>query len=105
MTQDGRRTLASSLGLPSRAAKHCTINPQDCNPLQEFGMLPGMVSPFLPPLRPARLAALVVVQFEEDNKEVAISLSLCESLLIPLWCFSALLRQYTQAAYPKNVQW
>src|SRR5947209_5392233 len=98
-----RRAVAESLGLPLRAAKHCSINPLTCNPEKEFAMLPGMVSPFLPPFRPGRLAALVLVrwpsEWEGQDKEVAISLSLRESLVLPLRCFYVILRQYATRAY------
>jgi len=40
------RAVADALALPRRAGKHCTINPSTCDLVEEFGMLPGMVSPF-----------------------------------------------------------
>jgi hypothetical protein len=61
-------------------------------------MLPGMVSPFLPPLHPNRLTAVVQVPLLTDcrdpGKAVGVSLSLFESLILPLNCFRAILHQY-----------
>ena len=68
-------------------------------------MLPGMVSPFLRPMRATRLAALVVLPWprcwEAQMREVAISLSLWESLVLPLSCLRPLLRSYAARAYPE----
>ncbi len=104
-----RRTVASLLGLPRRGAKQCSINPVTCCSEKEFAMLPGMVSPFLPPLHPGRLTAVVQVPWPADwdkqGREVGVSLSLCESLLLPLTCFRAILRQYVTEAYAPTIRW
>jgi hypothetical protein len=106
---DQRRLVASALGLPRRAAKQCTTNPATCRPEQEFLMLPGMVSPFLPPLHPTRLVAVVQAPWSADWEDlgcaVAVSLSLFESLLLPLHCFRAIMRQYVARAYPSAIRW
>ncbi len=72
-------------------------------------MLPGMVSPFLSPLRPSRLAAVVQVSWpeawEDQDKAVGVSLSLFESLILPLRCFRAILRQYAKRAYTPGLRW
>jgi hypothetical protein len=77
-------------------------------PEEEFGMLPGMVSPFLPPFHPSRLAAVVHVawpaDWEEQGKEVGVSLSLFESLILPLHCFRTILRQYAAQAYEPHLR-
>jgi hypothetical protein len=104
-----RRTTAALLGLPRRAAKQCSINPVTCCSEKEFAMLPGMVSPFLPPLHSSRLTAVVQVPWpavwEEQGKEVGVSLSLFESLLLPLTCFRAILRRYAAQAYVPALHW
>jgi hypothetical protein len=96
--------IAKALGLPNRRSRHATINPADLQTVEEFGMLPGMVSPFLRPSRATRLTALVVLPWsrcwEEQGREVAISLSLWESLVLPLGCLRPLLRSYAARAYP-----
>ena len=96
--------IAKALGLPNRRSRHATINPADLQTVEEFGMLPGMVSPFLRPSRATRLAALVVLPWprcwEAQRHEVAISLSLWESLVLPLGCLRPLLRSYARCAYP-----
>ncbi len=98
------RALADVLALPRRAVKHCTINPSTCDPGEECGMLPGMVSPFVRPLRKTRLAAVVLLPWtkwwEEKGREVAVSLSLWESLLLPLRCLRDSVCGYARHAYP-----
>jgi hypothetical protein len=104
-----RRTVAALLGLPRRAAKQCSINPVTCCSEKEFTMLAGMVSPFLPPLHSSRLTAMVQVPWpalwDEQGKAVGVSLSLFESLLLPLTCFRAILRQYAAQAYVPALRW
>ena len=72
-------------------------------------MLPGMVSPFLPPLHSSRLEAVVQVPWPTDweyqGKAVGVSLSLFESLILPLSCFRAILRQYARRAYGPGIRW
>ncbi len=67
-------------------------------------MLPGMVSPFVPPLRSARVAAVVLLPWprwwEEQERKGAVSLSLWESLLLPLHCLRAIVCCYVRCAYP-----
>jgi len=96
--------IAKTLGLPNRRSRHATINPATLQTVEAFGMLPGMVSPFMRPLRATRLAALVVLPWprcwEEQGREVAISLSLWESLVLPLSCLRSLLRSYAEHEYP-----
>jgi hypothetical protein len=108
-TLEQRRVVASTLGLPRRAAKQCSTNPAACPPEQEFAMLPGMVSPFLPPLHPTRLVAVVLAPLQADWYDpgwvVGVSLSLFESLLLPLHCFRAILRQYAVRAYAPALRW
>lgn len=108
-TLDQRRVVASALGLPRRAAKQCSTNPATCRPEEEFAMLPGMVSPFLPPLRSTRLVSVVQVPWptawEEQGKAVGVSLSLFESLILPLSCFRAVVLQYAARAYASTIHW
>ncbi len=67
-------------------------------------MLPGMVSPFFSPLRKTRVAAVVLLPWprwwEEKGREVAVSLSLWESLLLPLHCLKDSVCGYARRAYP-----
>jgi hypothetical protein len=67
-------------------------------------MLPGMVSPFVSPLQKTRVAAVVLLpwprRWEEQGREVAVSLSLWESLLLPLRCLRDIVRGYAWRAYP-----
>ncbi len=104
LTRQHLRTIAATLALRGRAVKQCTINPFTYNPVETFGMQPGMVSPFLHPCRPAGLTALVLLpwpqQCEVQGREVAISLSLWESLALPLSCLRHLVLSYARRAYP-----
>lgn len=108
-TLEQRRVVAQALGLPRRAAKQCSTNPATCKPEQEFAMLPGMVSPFLSPRHPTRLAAVVQIPWSADweaqGYAVGVSLSLFESLILPLNCFGAILRQYATRAYDPRLHW
>jgi hypothetical protein len=105
LSRQDLHAIAKALGLPNRKGRHITINPESCQTVEEFGMLPGMVSPFLHPSRAAGLAALVMLPWprcrEAQGREVAISLSLLESLVLPLICLRPLLRSYAARAYPE----
>jgi len=63
-----------------------------------------MVSPFLHPSHHTGLGALVLLPWPEQSEaqvqEVAISLSLWESLVLPLRCLRQLIRGYAKRAYP-----
>jgi hypothetical protein len=104
LSRQDLHAIAKALGLPNRKGKHATINPVSFQTVEEFGILPGMVSPFLRPGRATRLAALVVLSWprcwEAHGCEVALSLSLWESLVLPLGCLRSLLRSFAERAYP-----
>src|SRR5437588_1531761 len=99
------RDMAAALALPFRALKRCTINSSTHTPVETFAMQPGMVSPFLHPERAVPLSALVLLPWRErwdaQEREVAISLSLWESLILPVRCLRPLIRQYARRAYPQ----
>jgi hypothetical protein len=99
------RDIAAALALPFRTLKWCTINPSAHTSVDAFAMLPGMVSPFLHPERAAHLSALVLLPWpqrrEAQEREVAISLSLWESLALPVRCLRPLVRGYARRAYPQ----
>lgn len=98
------RAIAQRLALSSREAKQHSINPKHIDPMQEFGMFPGMVSPFLEPQRSTKVAAVVLQRWPEawgkSAIHIAISLSLYESLLIPFASFRTFLHRYACEAYP-----
>jgi hypothetical protein len=99
-----RFALAAMLGLSRSAARQATLNPPGCVPEQEFGLLRGMVSPFLPAGFGAGLRAVVQLSWpqvwEDEGQSVAISLSPCESLLIPLRSYRRILHQYVRHNVP-----
>ena len=99
------RDMAAALTLPFRTLKRCTINSSAHTQVEPFAMQPGMVSPFLHPERAAPLSALVLLPWRErwdaKAREVAISLSLWESLALPLRCLRPLIRRYARRLYPQ----
>src|SRR5205085_12253338 len=99
------RDMAAALALPFRTLKRCTINSSTHMLVETFAMQPGMVSPFLHPERATRLSALVLLPWRErwdaQEREVALSLSLWESLALPVRCLRPLIRQYARQAYPQ----
>ena len=99
------RDMAAALALPFRTLKRCTINASTYTSVEAFAMQPGMVSPFLHPERAAHLSALVLLPWRElweaKAREVALSLSLWESLVLPVRCLRPLLRRYARRAYPQ----
>jgi len=105
LTRRQLQDIATALALPYRTMKQCTINSSAHSSVEAFAMLPGMVSLFLHPERAAGLAALVLLpwpqRWEAQEREVAISLSLWESLLLPLRCLCPLVRRYARRAYPE----
>ena len=70
-------------------------------PESELGILTGMVSTFIPPFKKYNIRA--VIFFSEkisDYRDVAVSLSLTESLLIPFSIFNTIIENYAQFTYP-----
>jgi hypothetical protein len=104
LAREHLRYIAKILAFPCHAARNCTLNPASCDPVEEFGMLPGMISPFVRPLRRTGLAAVALLPWpeawEEPETEVAVSLSLWESLLLPLRCLRSIICSYAKCAYP-----
>jgi len=96
--------IATAPALPRRTVKQSPINPVTHHSVETFAMQPGMVSPFLHPSRHAGLTALVLLpwsqRLEAHEQEVAISLSLWESLVLPLRCLRHLVLSYARRAYP-----
>jgi len=105
LTRRQLQDIAIALALPYRTMKRCTINSSAHHSVEAFAMQPGMVSPFLHPERETELAALVLLpwpqRWEAQEREVAISLSRWESLLLPLGCLHPLVRRYAKRAYPQ----
>jgi hypothetical protein len=99
------QAVASALALPRQVTKQCDIHTAVCDCIEAFAIQPALVSPFLPPSSPAGLAALVLspgpTRCQEQAQEVAISLSLWESLLLPIRCLRPLIRRYAARAYPE----
>jgi hypothetical protein len=98
--------VATTLHLPKRIVKDCHINPTDYVPEYALGLLTGMVSPFMSPgISAHRLQAVIHLaetagECEPRAPMVAVSLSPCESLLLPLTQFRILTQMYAQRAYP-----
>ncbi len=105
LTRQHLRAIAAALALPRSTAKQCTINPVTSNSVETFTTQPGLISPFLHPSHHTDLGALVLLPWPEQSeaqaREVAISLSLWESLVLPLSCLRLLIRTYARRAYPE----
>lgn len=102
------REVAERLGLARASVKRLHINPPGCDPLAEFGMAPGMVSPWLRPGRTSSVHAVVLTggatPCHTGDTSVALSLSLRQSLFVPARIVPAMLRDYAARAYPE-VAW
>lgn len=98
-----RHVLADHLGYFHRAVKRAVLNPPWLDPVALFGMMPGMVSPFLAPEPPPPLAALAVLKTlpPSDMTHVAVSVSLFESLVLPIATFFPLLESYARLVLPR----
>lgn len=100
-----RFTLAKKLGLSRSGAHHSTLNPPGCMAERAFGLLRGMVSPFLPAGFGTGLHAVVQLSWpqvwEDEGQSLAISLSPCESLLIPLRSYRRILHRYVHWSIPE----
>jgi len=100
------RAGAQQLGLSRRQGNCSSLNPSWCRPEHEFGMVEGMISPLLSPecANRSRLQAVFLLKplLEKCNEtlQVALSLSLYESLLVPYHQIAALLEGYVARAYP-----
>jgi hypothetical protein len=99
-----RYAIATHLGLSRKAAHQAMLNPPGCISEQAFGLLRGMVSPFLPTGFGTGLHAVGQLAWpavwEDGGQSVAISLSPCESLLIPLHCYRRILHRYVRRSIP-----
>jgi hypothetical protein len=97
-----RHVLAERLGCFHRAVKRAVINPSWIDPVITFGMLPGMVSPFLYGQEPPFTAVAILVAPPSSHiTHVAISLSLFESLLLPEAAFFPTLHAYARRVFPQ----
>jgi hypothetical protein len=96
LTRRQRRAIATALALPRCALKRCALNAPLGSSREMFATDPALISPFLSPSRDAGVTALVVLpwthRWEAQEREVAIALSLWESLVLPLRCLRHLLR-------------
>lgn len=101
-----RYALAAALGI-HRSGCFAPLNPATVDPVAEFGMAHGMVSPFLNPNRHNRLQAVVwLKETLPDNPlcQVAISCSRYESMILPARSLPRLLKGYAEEAYPQHIR-
>lgn len=97
------RELARALGLPRGVRRHVHINPRDGGAEAAFGVLPGMVTPFL---RPGPVSVEAVVRMEGPATDVpqrsaAISVSPFESLVVPAHALAAIVERYLAVVAPQ----
>jgi len=92
--------IAVMLGFPRRGL-NTYINPVAFIPEIELGLLRGMVSTFFSPGRITQLDLVALIAPSSSQMpDVAVSLSPCESLLLPCAVFPAIVRKYAEHAYP-----
>ena len=93
------REVGAALGLPRKFNSY--INPAAFIPEIELGLLRGMVSTFFSPGRMTRLRLVsLIIPSSSQLSDVAVSLSPCESLLLPGGLFPAIAKTYAERAYP-----
>jgi hypothetical protein len=104
LTRHLLRAIATALALPRWTVKSWTVNPSTDKTVEKFAMQLDMLSPFLPPSHDTGVTALVLPpwpkRWEAKAREVAISLSLWESLLLAVRCLPHLLRISVMRADP-----
>ena len=92
--------ISVMLGFPRRGL-NTYINPAAFIPEIELGLLRGMVSTFFSPGRITQLELVALIAPSSSQMpDVAVSLSPCESLLLPFSLFPAIVKKYAQHAYP-----
>lgn len=96
--------IAAILGLSSQEAKNRRINPDWLDPVTTTGLVRGMVSPFFAPTSDPPFAAVVLMPSPDwlgaQGAQVAISIALNESLLVPVHLVPSLVKAYAWRAYP-----
>ena len=79
-----KKSIMQALDLPAKSIRDFALNPPSFDPIAELGMWPGMVSPFVAKSPLSVRAIVMLAPGEEANaQQLAISLSLYESLLLP----------------------
>jgi CRP-like cAMP-binding protein len=92
--------IGVKLGLPRRKFDSY-INPAAFIPEIELGLLRGMVSTFFSPGRMTQLCLVALITPSSSQlPDVAVSLSPCESVLLPCSLFPAIAQRYAERAYP-----
>ena len=96
-----KSALTSHLALSPKASRQVKLNPSTVE-AESLGFLRGIVSPFLSEGHWNDLHALVQLAWppEWEQQHVAISLSPCESLLIPLRFYGGILCRYVPKTMP-----
>jgi hypothetical protein len=107
LSREHLRALATALALPKQQQAF-TINPPWAPAEQVSGLALGMVSPFIPPghiADPPITAVVLLPALVSPSAQVAISLSLEQSLLVPASSLNAIVEAYANAIYPHIPVW
>jgi hypothetical protein len=90
------RELGARLNLSQAERRRITLNPSDVIPELAFGLLRGIVSPFIATAEQSGVAALVVLlpAGEIRDRLVAIPLSPCESLVVTVEALLLMVRSF-----------
>lgn len=99
-----KKFIAKQLALPSSAARNVIINPPTIDPAVHLGIWPGMVSPFLDVVLPHNLKSIIVIQPPDRimDDDFSISLSLYESLILPVLHFTTVVHDFVAAIQPAS---
>jgi len=97
-----RIALLKRLGLSRETPHHFRFNPPNIVPESDLGQLRGIVNPFIQPDRDIVLGALVHLPWPEAwaAEEVAVSISPCESVRVPLQSYWSILSRYIAEILP-----
>lgn len=96
------RKIGHGLDLSRSEQRNVSINPGDVVPETSFGLLRGMVSPFLPRMPLVQLVSIFLLAPDRDDnvQEVAIPISPCESLIVPTKAFALIVKNYVAHHLP-----
>ena len=96
------REIGRGLDLSRNEQRNASINPRDVVPETDFGLLRGMVSPFLSRIPPVRLVSIFLLPHARGDigSEVAIPISPCVSLIVPAKAFAPIVRKFVAHRLP-----
>jgi len=97
-----KKFIVKHMALSSSAMHSIIINPPTIDPIKHLGVWPGMVSPFLDTTLPANLRTLIILQPSTEvlEQDFGVSISLYESLILPVRYFTAIVSNFVGTMQP-----